>query len=93
MGSDKEKAGNGVKWQHDSNEWCEFVVIDNFKLTLRTVNTSYNSLSCQAVLTDLNNWEQLRSTFNGSDLLTIEHEVLAWAKLKIDEINDYVGIE
>ena len=89
----KGKTRDDIKWQHDSNEWCEFVVIDNFKLALRTVNISNETLKGVSVLTDCSNWTQQRNTFNGNDLLTIKHEALAWARLKMDEINDYVGNE
>ncbi|GIU42982.1 hypothetical protein TUM4438_10840 [Shewanella sairae] len=85
--------GCEVSWKYDSNEWCEFVILEGFMLTLRVVNLSNHSLECIAVLTSCSNWEQERHKLNGKCLSAIKREVLVWARKKIVEINEYVGDE
>ena len=75
----KVTSDNGVNWRYDKVELCEFVMIDDFMLTLRTVNLSNHSLECLAVLTSCASWEQKRQSFNGKCLSVIKLKVIKWA--------------
>lgn len=89
--NDKNGASDSdVTWRYDNVELCEFVMIDDFMLTLRTVNLPNHSLECLAVLTSCANWEQERQSFNGKCLTVIKVEMIEWAKKKITHVNNCV---